>query len=55
MSRDLTVSIVGPRWTVASHLRGIAVDKETGLISDLQIKKIGWFTWWLYYKVEVKS
>lgn len=50
-----TISIVAPRYKCASMLRETQADKDFGLISDVKFTKVGWFTYHLEFKTEVKS
>lgn len=52
---NITISIVGTRHKCAGGLKRVGKDKDFGVIKKVEFKRIGWFTWYLYFEAEIKK
>jgi len=50
-----TINVVGFRWQCSKYIRRIQRSDDWGLIREADIKRIGWFTWYLRLEVERKN
>jgi hypothetical protein len=48
------ISVVGFRWQCSKYIRAIHNSNEWGVIKEVELKRVGWFTWYLKIDVERK-
>lgn len=54
MSRTITFTQVAPRYRCSASIRRFASDKDFGIITDVKMVRVGFMTWALEFKTEVK-